>query len=81
VEIGTTPSKLASGTETVGESGKVWFNGLSPNKTPPNKGGWGRWMALMDSIVTHCEKKWELTKCETSGTLKFGTNRHGVYGF
>ncbi|MCX7725459.1 MAG: T9SS type A sorting domain-containing protein [Chitinispirillaceae bacterium] len=58
VEIGTTPKVLASGDETVGESGKVWYNGLSPNKTPPNRGGWGRWMALMDSIVRHCKEKW-----------------------
>jgi xylan 1,4-beta-xylosidase len=58
LEISTTPKALASGTETVGDPYSVWYNGPAPNRTPPNKGGWDRWVALMDSIVTHCEKKW-----------------------
>ncbi|HEX2957171.1 MAG TPA: hypothetical protein VHO70_10070 [Chitinispirillaceae bacterium] len=58
VEISTTPKALASGTETVGDPYSVWYNGSAPNRTPPNKGGWDRWMALMDSIVNHCKFKW-----------------------
>ncbi len=58
VEISTTPSALASGSETVGDPYSVWYNGPAPNRTPPNKGGWGRWEALMDSIVTHCKATW-----------------------
>jgi beta-xylosidase len=55
IEIGFTPPALASGAAL---TTNLWYNGVSPNKTPPNKGGWGRWMALMDSIVHHVESKY-----------------------
>ena len=58
LEISTTPPALASGNDLIGTSGTVWYGGAGPNRSVPNKGGWGRWLALMDSIVTHCEKKW-----------------------
>jgi len=51
LEISCTPPALASGTQMVTVSYKA-------NKSPPTKYGWGQWMNLMDSIVTHCEKKW-----------------------
>ena len=51
LEISCTPTPLASGTAMVSVSYKA-------NKSPPTKYGWGQWMNLMDSIVTHCEKKW-----------------------
>ena len=51
LEISCTPTALASGTQMVTVSYKS-------NKSPPTKYGWGQWMNLMDSIVTHCEKKW-----------------------
>jgi xylan 1,4-beta-xylosidase len=51
LEISCTPTPLASGTQMVTVSYKA-------NKSPPTKYGWGQWMNLMDSIVTHCEKKW-----------------------
>jgi xylan 1,4-beta-xylosidase len=58
LEISTTPPALASGNDLIGTSGTVWYGGAGPNRSVPNRGGWGRWLALMDSIVTHCEKKW-----------------------
>jgi xylan 1,4-beta-xylosidase len=58
LEISTTPPALASGNDLIGTSGTVWYGGAGPNRSVPNKGGWGRWLMLMDSIVTHCEKKW-----------------------
>ena len=51
LEISCTPTPLASGTQMVTVSYKA-------NKSPPTKYGWGQWENLMDSIVTHCEKKW-----------------------
>ena len=58
LEISTTPPALASGSNTVGDPYSVWYNGPAPNRSPPNKGGWDRWIALMDSIVNHCKMKW-----------------------
>jgi xylan 1,4-beta-xylosidase len=54
LEISCTPPPLASGTQTV----TVNYNGVTPNKSPPTKYGWGQWEALMDSIVTHCEARY-----------------------
>ena len=61
VEIGFTPPALASANSIITN---LWYNGVSPNMSPPNNGGsdghggWGRWMSLMDSIVHHVEGRY-----------------------
>ena len=57
VEISCTPPVLASST-TTNDQVSAWYNGVVPNKSAPTKYGWGQWVALMDSIVVHCENKW-----------------------
>ena len=59
VEISCTPPALASASGTSGsEVTGAWYNGVTPNRSIPTGHGWGQWVALMDSIVTHCEAKW-----------------------
>jgi xylan 1,4-beta-xylosidase len=56
VEISCTPPALASSASELNTGAN--YNGVSPNKSIPNKYGWGSWVALMDSIVVHCENKY-----------------------
>jgi xylan 1,4-beta-xylosidase len=53
-EISCTPPPLANGTCAVSAN----YNGVTPSCAPPNKYGWPIWVALMDSIVTHVEKRY-----------------------
>jgi xylan 1,4-beta-xylosidase len=53
-EISCTPPPLANGSCSVSAN----YNGVTPSCAPPNKYGWGQWVALMDSIVTHIEKRY-----------------------
>lgn len=55
VEISCTPPALASDPNAINTGAN--YNGVSPNKSAPSKYGWGQWVALMDSIVVHCEGK------------------------
>jgi xylan 1,4-beta-xylosidase len=60
MEISCTPPPLASNATELNTGAN--YNGVSPNKSPPTKYGWGPWVALMDSIVTHCENKWGVSE-------------------
>jgi xylan 1,4-beta-xylosidase len=55
-EISCTPPPLASNATELNTGAN--YNGVSPNKSPPTLYGWGPWVALMDSIVNHCEKRY-----------------------
>lgn len=59
LEISCTPPPLASNASSTVSAN---YNGVAPNKSPPTKYGWGQWVALMDSIVTHCENKWGVSE-------------------
>jgi len=57
VEVSFTPAGLASDASKV--QGLLWYNGKSPNISPPTGGGdWTKWQAMMTAFVRHLQDRY-----------------------